>query len=139
MTGLAALCGLLSVAGCGSDQLPTVPAGGRVTMEGGDAVKLGTIEFESIEHGVTASGTIQQDGSFTLGTYETADGAVAGEHRVIIMQMLINDGRVDHTKDHGKPVDPRYANYGTSNLTATIGEEGSTSLTITVEPARKRK
>lgn len=133
-----ALAALIAVAGCGSDRLTTVPAGGRVILTGGDPVRLGTIELESVEHGVTASGKIMEDGRFTLGTYDTADGAVAGEHRVIIMQMIINDGRVDHSKDHGKPVDPRFANYGTSGLTVTVGEDGSTDLTIEVEPAKKR-
>ena len=123
-------------AGCGSDQLPTVPASGQVFIAGGDPVRVGTIEFESVEHGITASARIQQDGSFTLGTYDAADGAVAGEHRVIILQMVINDGRVDHTLDHGKPVDPRYANYGTSDLMATISQEGDTSLRIEVEAAK---
>ncbi|MCR9197346.1 MAG: carboxypeptidase regulatory-like domain-containing protein [Planctomycetaceae bacterium] len=123
-------------AGCGSDQLPTVPAGGKVVIAGGEPVRLGTIEFESVEHGITASGRIQQDGSFTLGTYGSSDGAVPGEHRVIILQMVINDGRVDHTLDHGKPVDPRYANYGTSSLTATVSETGDTGLRIEVQAAK---
>lgn len=122
--------------GCGSDRLTTVPVSGTVFIEGGDPVRLGTIEFESVEHGITASATISQDGSFTLGTYESADGAVPGEHRVIILQMIINDGRVDHTLDHGKPVDPRYANYGTSDLVATVSENGTTELRIEVQAAK---
>ena len=42
------------------------------------------IVFESIDHNVTATGVIEVDGTFRLGTYEPGDGAVAGAHRVSI-------------------------------------------------------
>lgn len=54
------------------------------------------------------------------------------EHRVIVAQLIINDGTVQHTKDHGKPVDPLYSSYNTSTLTPTVKEQADNTLKLIV-------
>ncbi len=129
--GLAFICSSM-LSGCGASQSPTYPVSGTVVSDDGSPVRTGTVELESREHKLTATGTIREDGSFVLGTYTSNDGGCAGEHRVIITQLIIIDGTVQHTKDHGKPVDPLYASYNSSPLTATIKEQADNTLNLTV-------
>ena len=120
--------------GCSDNRVPTYPVRGRVVFADGSPVRTGTIEFESQAFKNTNSnGRINEDGSFVLGTYESDDGAPAGEHRVSVSQWIISDPTVKHEKDHGKPVDPRFSRYETSGLTAKIQESDENNVTITVE------
>lgn len=124
--------------GCGESRVPTYPVSGTVVFDDGSPVRTGTIEFSSQDHQLTATGTIRDDGSFVVGTYESDDGACAGRHRVIVMQLIINDGTVKHSKDHGQPVDPMYASYNTSPLTASTNAEDRNTLTLTVTARDQR-
>lgn len=132
---LAFIC-ISMVTGCGASQVPTYPVSGTVVSDDGSPVRTGTVELESRDHKLTATGTIREDGSFVLGTYTSNDGACAGEHRVIVTQLIINDGTVQHTKDHGKPVDPLYASYNSSPLTASVSEKSENTLKFIVKSRR---
>jgi len=131
------LCMFLLV-GCGESRVPTYPVSGTVVFDDGSPVRTGTVELSCNDHTLTATGRIAEDGSFVLGTYESADGACAGNHRVIVMQMIINDGTVNHTKDHGQPVDPMYASYNSSPLTASTNAEDRNTLKLTVTALKPR-
>lgn len=135
--GMLIVCTSVMI-GCGASQIPTYPVSGIVVFEDGSPVRTGTVELESRDHKLTATGTIREDGSFVLGTYTSSDGACEGEHSVIVMQLIINDGTVNHSKDHGLPVHPVFASYNTSPLSATIKAEPSNTLKLTVTPAAKR-
>ena len=135
---LTSLC-LVLLVGCGESRVPTYPVSGTVVFEDGSPVRTGTVELSSIDQELTATGKISDDGSFVLGTYKTDDGAPAGNHRVIVMQMIINDGTVNHTKDHGQPVDPMYASYGSSPLTATVLAQERNTLKLTVIASSRSK
>ena len=128
---LAFIC-ISMVTGCGASQVPTYPVSGTVVSDDGSPVRTGTVELESRDHKLTATGTIREDGSFVLGTYTSNDGACAGEHRVIVTQLIINDGTVQHTKDHGKPVDPLYASYNSSPLTASVSFASSFNSSVSI-------
>ena len=80
---------IVSAVGCSSDQTPTYPVSGRVVFENGNPVRHGTIELTSAEHGTTATGRIDHDGGFMLGTYTANDGAAAGDHSAIVVQMIV--------------------------------------------------
>ena len=124
------------VFGCSESQIETYPVSGTVLFDNGSPVRTGTIEMFSPEHSLTATGRIREDGSFELGTYSSNDGACAGDHRVIVTQLIINDGTVKHSKDHGLPVDPVFASYNTSTLTATIKEHENNILKLNVTGRR---
>lgn len=124
------------VFGCGQTQIETYPVSGTVVFDDGSPVRTGTIELFSREHSLTAAGKIREDGSFELGTYSSSDGACAGDHQVIVTQLIINDGTVKHSKDHGMPVDPVFASYNTSTLKATIKEQEKNILKLSVTARR---
>ena len=119
--------------GC-SGKIRTYPVTGKVTFEDGSPVKFGQIEFQSSQHPITARGTIQRDGTFSLGTYTENDGAVAGEHSVVIIQFVVDHMNVQVEHDHGDLVDRKYASFETTDLTAKIeaSNENQIDLTVTV-------
>ena len=69
--------------GCGSSETLTYPVSGIVTLDGlpmeGAAVMLKPIAGGSNGYGVTGT-----DGSFEITTYRKGDGALPGEHRVVV-------------------------------------------------------
>jgi hypothetical protein len=72
-----------AVAGCGR-QLPTLaPVSGRVSL-GDDPVVQGRITFVPSDGRRPATAAIGADGRYMLGTFTAGDGAVLGEHRVVI-------------------------------------------------------
>src|SRR5262249_16128995 len=86
--------GLLGFAsgGCGSGRGKMAEMGkvsGKVTYNG-RAVSKGTVSFFPIlgkggETGQSALGELGSDGSFELTTFDTGDGAITGQHKVIVM------------------------------------------------------
>lgn len=128
---------LVLFAGCGSDQPRTYPARGKVVFSDGDPVRLGTVELLSDEHGTTATGRIQQDGTFVLGTFAATDGACAGSHRAIVTQLAVFDGTIQHQRDHGAMVDPRFGSYTSSTLKVTIRKAAQNDIELKVEKAPK--
>lgn len=81
--GLAIAC---LAAGCNSqptgDIVPTTPAAGTVTYQGKP------LEYYQVmfipEEGRPAAGITDEQGQFTLGTNDLADGAPAGKHTVTV-------------------------------------------------------
>jgi hypothetical protein len=126
-----AIC-LATAGGCSDRRVPTYPVTGKVVFDDGQPVRTGIVEFESTAHGTTASGKIQDDGTFELGTFESKDGAAVGAHRVIVVQMVINDGVSKHHKNHGRRVDPMFGSYDDSGLSATVEAIGQNVITITL-------
>lgn len=115
---------LPSLAGCHSDQLPTYPVEGTIRFKDGSFPKFGDIEFYSATHRINARGKINRDGSFTVGTYAPNDGAVEGEHKIIVIQISgtyltakYND-EIKH--DHGSLVNTSYFDYRSSDLECNI-------------------
>ena len=68
-------------AGC-SEDATTASVSGIVRLDG-KPLPLGIIRFIP-SAGRPASGEIQSDGTFTLGTYGKKDGALIGKHRVTV-------------------------------------------------------
>ncbi len=136
MRAISVLATVLILAGCDSGQVDTYPVSGRVQFEDGQPVRTGTIELESIQHGTTATGKIQTDGTFVLGTYTPDDGAAEGEHRVIVVQIIIADGITKHTLDHGRSVPPDFGDYSTSKLRAEVQAQESNEIVVTLSSKR---
>jgi hypothetical protein len=69
-------------AGCNSGYGTLAPVSGHVTIDD-TPVKVGRVVFYPTQ-GRSATGAIQSDGSYVLTTYESADGASLGSHKVTI-------------------------------------------------------
>ncbi|MCA9068260.1 MAG: hypothetical protein KDA84_05020 [Planctomycetaceae bacterium] len=86
-TSLAVFC-LLGLVGCGgSEEFPTTPVSGKVThngqpVKGGSVTLMPVAKAEGKSAGKPATGSVGDDGTFTLTTYKDKDGAVVGKHRV---------------------------------------------------------
>lgn len=130
------VCSLAGLTGCGDDRPKTYPVFGKVVYADGTTPEFGDIEFFNQEHKLNAHGKIQEDGTFKVGTYDIDDGAVAGKHKVIILQRTRNhlsakiEGRINH--DHGDLMDTRYYDYRTSKLEATVEPIERNEITLTV-------
>lgn len=132
LVSLLLLC--IGSSGCSSDRLPTYPVQGRVVFSDGSPVHTGSIELKSREHGVQARGTIAGDGSFQLTTYEPNDGAVAGTHDCVVVQLVMVEELDNFTPSMAGIVDPRFGAYSQSGLKCEVYAESDNAVTITVEP-----
>ena len=84
-----------------------------------------------------ARGLIKQDGTFEMTTFDSNDGAVAGEHKVLVREVAPAS---DFTPPSAtaRLVDPRFMNFDTSGLTVNVKEENN-DLTIKIDrPATRR-
>lgn len=123
-----------TLAGCGSRTYPV--KGVVVWPDGKPATELAgyAVTFEAVEAKVGATGDVQADGTFTVGTYRDGDGAVPGRHRVALTPP-------DPLHDVDKPrpkaaLPPRYRSLEKSGLVVTV-ERKTNEVTLQVErPAR---
>lgn len=119
------LYAILAIAGCGGSAKVGYVHG--VVRLDGKPLTTGTVRFVP-DAGRAASGTIQTDGSFDLGTLGKSDGAVIGKHRVAIIayqQSVPEEGSrpadVTSVNPNVKPLVPeRYMAVGTSRLTFDV-------------------
>lgn len=131
---LILLLQLVWLAGCGSND-NIYPVHGKVVSTTGIAPTFGTVEFRSLSDGRTASGAIERDGTFTLTTLKPNDGALVGEHQVILVRVInIEDGKPLHTHHHAVEIPERYADYKTSGLTQSIKAVDQNEITIEFDP-----
>lgn len=121
---------LLWSGGCGNDNPETIPVRGRVTW-GGKPLSGGTIIFLPAENvgkptGHIATGRIQSDGSYEMGTFSNRDGVVPGSYQVAIdARDKLSTEDVDGAADATTDIPQRFASPATSGLTVDITEESS--------------
>ena len=113
---MVALVSLTILVGCSGNGIATYPVEGIVTLEDGTPWQTGTVEFNSTEHDLTASGRIQSDGTFRLTTYKAGDGAVSGDHDAVVVQLISTEDLPLHDHDHGPTIDPKYSHYDSAGL-----------------------
>ena len=128
------VCGivLLAYMGC-SDNLATYPVTGKVEFADGTPAMFGEIELQSLSHPINARGKINRSGEFSLTTYQDGDGAVGGEHKIVITQLIPPTPlgvQVNH--DHGDSIHSKYFSYKTSGLTTTV-EQKKNKIVLVVE------
>lgn len=130
-----ALAALALAAGCGGAEPRTHPASGRVVFADGTAVTSGVVEFAPVGGGPAARGKIGPDGRFELETGGRR-GAVAGEHQVAVVQMILTDGHPDHVrKGHQlRLVHGRHRRFETSKLSREV-KAGGNEFVLEVESA----
>ena len=124
---------LLLSCGCGNGER-VYPVQGNVISSSGIAPTFGTVEFRSVAEGHIASGNIAADGTFSLTTREMNDGAVEGEHDVILVRFLNAESGPIHTHGHAVEIPSRYADYETSDLRAVVKPNSKNEITITFDP-----
>ncbi len=127
---------LFLILGC-SRNPKTYPVQGVVVFPDNKPVHVGHIEFRARESNLCARGTIQEDGKFTLTTFESGDGAVAGEHDCVVVQRVIAENIAGHTPSTYGVIDPKHASYTTSGLFAVVNPVDKNEIKLVVERIRK--
>jgi hypothetical protein len=128
------------VSGCNGDG--PFPVEGRVVWEDTGApakeLKLGQVVFDLPEKQTSARGSIQEDGTFRLTTYKPNDGALAGEYKVMVLEVGLKllPGGDGSTLAPGA-LDFKYSDPRTTDLTATV-KPGTNQITLTVKRAGKK-
>ena len=130
------LCIVLAsvLCGCGSGgKLKTYQVTGKVTFPDGKPMSGGQVIFHSVDHKISASGTINGDGTCqVMSTYQPKDGAVAGLHRVTIIAPRFP---IDPQNPVPPPrIAPKYFNPETSGLEFTVTSEGPNQFDFQVTP-----
>ena len=123
----------------GCDDGPTLhPVTGTVTFADGRPVADATVEFAPTAGGPAARARLGDGGRFTLTTGEK-DGAVAGEHRVVVVQAVLMDGLPGHARHAGRQtvVAPRYRSFDDSGLRATVTADGGNDFGFVVDSAAR--
>lgn len=124
---------LLFVGCAKDDRLPTYPVRGTVAFPDASPLRGGWIVLESPKHGLAARGTIDESGSFTVGTYDPMDGAVAGRHQVAIIPAAPSN----QDPDAGlaiSSIHPRYSHMDTSGILFDVRPDGVNEFPVIVEP-----
>lgn len=113
---------IIVLAGCGDGRPDRVPVSGVVhvdgtvvTPEAGEEL-FGFVRFYPLDGGRMAQARLDENGSFTLGNYETTDGCPRGEFAVEISVTSRKDERFRFR------VPSRYANRETSDVRVTISD-----------------
>ncbi len=86
------LAALVASSGCGGGSpFATVPVTGKVVFASGDSFKgyaMKSIRFAPNDvNGRVSSSTVQEDGTFALGTMKSSDGALPGKYSVTMTIM----------------------------------------------------
>lgn len=133
--------------GCGSgDRVEVYPTSGLVKFLGEPMAGGGAISFIPLDGqvGKAAGGTIDSEGKFTMSTYDSDDGSMAGRFRVVIFQTTveetetIGDTDVEGAKDtltefsvpEAKRIPLIYADVATSPLTVEVKPEPTNELML---------
>jgi hypothetical protein len=130
---------LAALTGCSDGRLPTYPVAGRVVFPDGSPIHVGTVELKSREHSIQARGEIDTDGRFVLTTYEPGDGAVAGKHDCVVVQMVMVEEIANFRPSTEGVVHPRFGSYATSGLVVQVSSEENNDLRVMVEPLELRR
>ncbi|MBA4190502.1 MAG: hypothetical protein C0467_21150 [Planctomycetaceae bacterium] len=113
----------LTVASCesGPKRKQTFPTSGKVLLPDGRPAQHATVILHPIgdtdPNAVKPHGKVGPDGTFKLTTYETDDGAPAGEYKVTI-ELWLAGSRADEAPSNR--LSPKLANPETSGLKATV-------------------
>lgn len=117
----------LALAGCGGGTSRTAPVKGKVTYKN-KPVPNGTITFIPVGYGTSATGELGSDGSYTLTTFKSGDGAIPGKHKVIIVAMQDMSARLPEERNPLPPpiVPSKYTSIATTDLEVEVKEGDNT-------------
>jgi len=117
-----------ALAGCGKPQEPwekVYPATGVVTYRGqplSGAVVTLISEDADFPNSVRPTAVTGDDGGFEVGTYSAADGAPAGEYKVLVLHYPVQ-GPAENPHAGPNDLPPIYAKAETTTLKISVAEE----------------
>lgn len=126
--------------GC-SDEFETYPIKGTVKFPDGSPLPLGQIYFETRDKryglGVSAMGRINEDGTFTVGTYQRDHGGAPPATYVVYIRGAKQGGQVGtgvNERSSGEwIIHRRHRSASTSDLRAEVTVDGPNHFDFVVE------
>jgi hypothetical protein len=116
LAGFAVAC-----TSCSQDKrLPVFPVTGQVLFAGKPTPRALLVFHPVVENSLRPLGTVDEDGTFTLTTYEQGDGAPAGDYTVTVEWRRL--ATVDDDQRPPNRLPARYLNPKSSGITARVGE-----------------
>lgn len=113
---------IAATSGCGrSGGLETAPVRGKVTLDGQPFTSGGSVVFQPQGRGKMATGQVEADGTFTLSTYASGDGATIGKHNVMVrppVARVVNEN--EDPKPVTSPIPKKYMSLTTSGLEVDV-------------------
>jgi hypothetical protein len=118
---------LVASLGCGGSSDELIPVSGTVKFADGSPASFesGRVVFEPVAGGPSASGSVEQDGTFAMMTATPGDGVKPGQYKVVV-QLWTN------YRDQKLAVPDKYGDASTTPLEATVDED-HTHFDLTVE------
>ncbi len=121
---------LSAVCGCGdadaTKQVAVFPVKGQVLLPDGKPLTAGRVVFVSKDGMSNSTGKIGEDGSFSLSTGQSGEGAPAGEYKIRIEpdeSTLGSKGSHAGRAAANLPFPGKYTDEDSSELTATVKPE----------------
>lgn len=135
----AILVSLLFLAGCSGSSIETVPAKGKLTVNGQPA---GGAKIIFVPQNVAPEAakerphaTSQADGSFELSTIDPGDGAPIGDYKVLVTWPVESaDPEASHGTDQ---LNFAYANEEKTTLTQSVTADAGQALNIDIQTAKR--
>lgn len=135
LVGLFGLANLAVLAGCGNGRIATYPAAGTVNVDGrpaeGAIVVFCPVDPSvELEH-LRPAGKSDASGHFELTTFDPADGAPAGQFKVLVKWPAPTpagedrEGRPGAANKGPDRLKGKFYNLDTTPLTATIEEQSN--------------
>jgi hypothetical protein len=116
-----ALMAALTIVGCQENhQLDVAPVRGKVLLDG-QPLPSGVV-FVMPSKGRSASGMVQEDGTFELTTYSAGDGAQLGKHPVMVTPVPTDE--ISQGEQMKRvPIPRRYGGHLTSGLSIEVSAD----------------
>lgn len=116
--------------GCGREPQVT----GKVTFPDGTPLTIGEVQFLAETH--SASGKIQPDGTYRLGSMKEEGGVPAGTYSVVVVKAAKTfptppGGGIDDTPPPEFLIDKKFNKPETSGLTCEVGGDRQFDITVT--------
>jgi hypothetical protein len=123
---LAWVCAVISSSGC--DSGPEMGRVNGVMLFGGTPVAEGTVQFYPVKPGPMAAGRIGEAGKFSLVTKEPGDGALVGEHVVVVIPP--NDAaRLEQEVKPGKRMISKF-----EDIPQSVRSQATSKVVVEVKP-----
>lgn len=116
---------LILAGGC--DSGPPMGKVNGVVLYGGKPVAQGTVQFFPVSPGPMSAGRIQEDGRFELITKTPGDGALVGEHVVVVVPPS-DLALIEHELKPGQPMTSKF-----EDIPRVVRNQNSSPLSVKVE------